>query len=414
MLKSVSPQTNPGRPLPRPLRLWLCAILILTAISIAFELFCHFALHLQYPYDWPFVAPISRFNDLLDWLPQFRTLHTLAFFNQPNRVLYPAPLSVVYGLFALTQPHALAVYLLFAATLAFTALALLANRLISLGIRPSSVIVFLALVFLTSYPFWLLLHTANLELVVWGATLAGVWALSTGREGTAATLFGLAASMKLYPILYLAVFLRRGTWPRILQGFAVAAAAILASLWVVYPNLAISWRQMQLGSATFIARDGLHWLPGQAGFDHTFFSFLKTILPTLTPETTAHLLSAYLAVAALTAAWLWFARIRNKSMLDQILFLAVLTVLLPPTSYDYTLIHLYAPWGLLVLALAAGRLPSKSGYIALASFAILFTAQGYIIADGNHFAAQLKCLALLALAATTTRHSLFQSPSKYE
>jgi hypothetical protein len=413
ILENVSQtSTNPvGAPLPRSLRLWLTAILCLTAINVAIELFCHFALHLHYPYDWPFVAPISRFNDLLDWVPQFRALHTEAIFHQRLLNVYPAPLSVLYASFVPFGRWALAAYLTFAFLLASVTLTFFGKHLITLGLAASSTFALLATVFLTSYPFWFLLHTANLELFVWACTLTGVWAFSREKPTTAAIFFGLAAAMKLYPLLYLALWLHRRTWPRILQSLAVAAAAMGASLWAVYPNIPVSLREMRAGTAVFIARDGLHWLPGQAGFDHSAFSFLKTILPTFTPETTARLLSAYLVLATLTATWLWFANIRHKPVLNQLLFLTIGTILLPPTSYDYTLVHLYAPWGLLVLALAAGRQPTKACWIALASLAILFTAQGYIIAAGNHFAAQLKCLALLSLAVSTATGSLFQEPA---
>ena len=409
---AVGPAATGGpaatRRLPQPLRIWLAAVLVLTAANVVTELICHFALGLRYPYDWPFVAPVSRFGDLLDWLPQFRTIHTEAFFHQRLQFLYPAPVSIVYTLFLLAGRGALTIYLALAASLAGTALLLLGKCLRANGVRTASASGFLIAVLLTSYPFWFVVHTANLELVVSGFTMTGVWAFSRGRQGMAASLFGVAAAMKIYPVLYLLLFLKRGTWGRVVQGVVLAAAIIAVSLWVVYPKVGVSWSEMRLGTAAFIQQDGLHFLHGRIGFDHSLFALIKTVLPPMTTERTARVLSAYFVVVAITASWLWFQRVSKQPVLAQVLFLSTATILLPPVSYDYTLVHLYAPWAMLVVALAGGRTLSWAGWSALGCFAIIFTAQGYILSQGDHFAAQLKCVAMLGLMVAAATASLFK------
>ena len=44
-----------------------------------------------------------------------------------------------------------------------------------------------------------------------------------------------------------------------------------------------------------------------------------------------------------------FLRIRHLPVINQVLCLCIAFILLPPVSYDYTLLHLYVPWGLLVM-----------------------------------------------------------------
>jgi hypothetical protein len=388
-----------SKPLPRELRLWMFVVLGLTVLSVGIELFCHFVLGLRYPYDWPFVNRIAIFDDLLDWLPQFRTIHTEAFFHQPLQVLYPAPMTMFYMPFYWMGRWALTGYLLLAAIIVGTALTLLGKRMFATGVAKSAVITFLAIVLVTSYPLGFLLHTANLELILWAFTMAGVWAFARGKEGLAATLFGIAASMKLYPIVFLALFLQKKAWSRIIQGVAVAIAATIASLWIIYPHIHTSWKQTQAGTQTFLRRDGMHWVAGQAGFDHTLFSFIKTILPTHNPWVFAKVFVGYVLVIAVIVIWAWFSKVQHQPLLERLIFLTVLIVLLPATSYDYTLVHLYAPWGLMVLAIVYGNTLTKAGRYALACFAILLTAQAYIIAEGWHFSAELKCLALLGLGS---------------
>jgi hypothetical protein len=408
-----------ARPLPRELHLWMFAVLGMTVLSVGIELFCHFALGLRYPYDWPFVNRIAIFDDLLDWLPQFRAIHTEAFFHQRLQVLYPAPMTLFYMPFYWMGHWALAGYLLLAAAIVGTALTLLGKRMVAAGIAKRAVVTFLAIVLITSYPLGFLLHTANLELVLWAVAMAGVWAFSRGKEGLAATLFGLAASMKFYPIVFLALFLQKKSWSRIVQGVAVAVAATIASLWVIYPHIAVTWKQTQAGTQTFLRRDGMHWVPGQAGFDHTLFSLIKTILPTINPWILLKVFIGYALIVAVIVIWAWCSRVQYKPLLERLTFLTVLIVLLPATSYDYTLVHLYAPWALLVLAIVQGKTLTSYGRAALVCYAVLLTSQAYLIVSGrmylivysSHFlsqlkyvplSAQLKCLALLGLAISST------------
>jgi hypothetical protein len=181
------------------------------------------------------------------------------------------------------------------------------------------------------------------------------------------------------------------------QGIAVAVAITVASLWIIYPHIHAAWKQTQAGTQMFLRRDGMHWVPGQAGFDHTLFSFIKTVLPTTNPWVFAKVFVVYVLVVAVAVIWAWFSKVQQRPLLERLTFLTVLIVLLPATSYDYTLVHLYAPWALLVVAIARGDRLTTAGRFALGCFAILLTAQGYIIVDGHHLSAELKCLALLGL-----------------
>ena len=52
---------------------------------------------------------------------------------------------------------------------------------------------------------------------------------------------------------------------------------------------------------------------------------------------------------AVSGVILWFWRIRKPPILNQVTALSVASVLLPPLSHDYTLMHLYAPWVMLVM-----------------------------------------------------------------
>jgi hypothetical protein len=90
-------------------------------------------------------------------------------------------------------------------------------------------------------------------------------------------------------------------------------------------------------------------------------------------------------------------------VINQIVFLFAAMVALPPVSYDHTLVHLYAPWAMLVIvALRAGAagvtLPGFHTYFLC--FAVLFTSQRFIYYHWIHPNGTFTAIALVALMLT--------------
>ena len=90
-------------------------------------------------------------------------------------------------------------------------------------------------------------------------------------------------------------------------------------------------------------------------------------------------------------------------ILNQIFGLTVLTVLVPPYNYDYTLIAIYIPWAILLVALSK-KGPSLSGSavcLIMLACAVVFTSQYYLLFgtedDPIGFGGQIKCVALVAI-----------------
>ena len=62
----------------------------------------------------------------------------------------------------------------------------------------------------------------------------------------------------------------------------------------------------------------------------------------------ARLTLPYYACGALLMGWAYFARLWRMPMANQLLALTTFMVALPPISYFYALVHLYAAWVVLV------------------------------------------------------------------
>jgi len=392
--------------MPPALRRFAYGLWLLTALSWAYNLACGFLLHMGYPYNSPLVAPASFFDDLLDWTPHMRLFHTAAFLHTPGMVSYPAPGLLVYWLFSLGGTHTLALFLLTAAAIVASALVVFAGKLRAAGLAWPAIVALLGTLLLTSYPLLFELSTGNIEIVLWGITMAAVWAYSDDRHNTATTLLGVAISLKFYPAVLLLLYLRRDTWWRILQSLAVAAAATLAALWCVCPDILDCWRHVTGNVGSFVHQDCLGY--GATGYDHSIWAFYKTITSPFTYHHANSTLTAFLVVGGLGTLVLWFTRIQRMALWERLTFLTAAMLLLMPMSNDYRLLQLYVPLGMLVLGMARNRISRVLSVPALACFAVLLTAQAYIVVYHTHFSAQLKCLILLALVGLITLRGRWQ------
>ena len=136
---------------------------------------------------------------------------------------------------------------------------------------------------------------------------------------------------------------------------------------------------------------------GPVGFDHTLFALVKVSLTNPSVELLRKLLSIELMLGVVFVALVWWFKVRRLPVVNRVLFFAVVSIWLTPVSFDYTLVHLYAPWAMLVVGIVAGERLSRRGWVVLVGFAAVMTAQGYVIYLGDHFAAQVKSLALLGM-----------------
>jgi hypothetical protein len=109
------------------------------------------------------------------------------------------------------------------------------------------------------------------------------------------------------------------------------------------------------------------------------------------------LLHGYMITLAVVMLTLYFVRIRKLPVANQLLILTVASILLPPTSWDYTLLQLYAPFIILVFLVidSAHKIPGLFPVFVL--FGLIFTPTNFFFYSGHGASAQIKCLLLLGL-----------------
>jgi hypothetical protein len=316
-----------------------------------------------------FLAPHSvlfpsgpAFEDVLVYQGRFTVYHTAKFFTARtfSAFAYPAGAAPIYAaLYATTD--AVQTYLILAAittAAAFAAAFFFLRRHATASLFPW------LLVF--TFPLIFLIQRANIELFLWIIVACGILAFRRGWAIAAAVLFGLAAAVKLYPIFLLGLFLKRKRdLSAFVTGLFTALLSMAAAIAYAGPTFSIAAK----GFTTGLDRFQNHYVDTvskvEVAFDHSLFSPFKynAFLNHPSPAPWRH---TYYLVAA-SIAVLLFLRIRTLPFLNRVVFLVAAMVCLPPVSFNYTLVHLYLPTLLLLIALATLRTaPPITAAVALA------------------------------------------------
>jgi len=306
----------------------------------------------------------AAFADILVYKGRFTVYHTLKFFTSRafSGFAYPPGAAILYEAFYTTSDP-VQTYLLLAALT--TLIALAATWLF---LRRNGITHLVPVLLLSSFPLVILIQRANIELVLWIVIATGILAYRRGLAIPAAVLFGLAASVKLYPIFLIGLFLRR---KQDLRAFAVglitAIVSLIAATTYAGPTFLLAARGFTTGLGSF--QD--HYIDKvskvEIAFDHSLFSPLKyaAFLNHSSPSPWTH---TYYLIAG-SFALLLFLRVRSFPFLNRLVFLLVAMVSLPPVSFTYTLVHLHLP--ILLLCGNLATLRSSTPKTAIASLALL-------------------------------------------
>jgi hypothetical protein len=304
----------------------------------------------------PLVDPI--FGDLLEYIPTFQLLHTDAFFNTTSLaypgVAYPPFGAVLYALvYSVSRPVVL--YLAVAALWMGLAVWGVRRALIQHGISRVPATLFPLSILVVSFPVAGLLQRGNVELFLWIFTATGVWAYLHDRDDAAAILWACAAAAKLYPIIFLVLLLPRRKYRAFLVGVASFVLISLASMKYLGPSIPVALHGSLRNVFGYQGARAAEWTAHDLGTNHSFFSLVKAVA-FLFKIPTGHLTMPYYACGALVFAVVFFGRVRKMPVANQLLTVSLFMVMLPPISYFYTLVHLYAAWLVLVfLAIRADR-----------------------------------------------------------
>ena len=404
---------------PAMLVFWVC-VMAMTLLSVAYTFVATYVLRLDYPYGLPLFFADDRWFDFTVYHDRFQHFRTAAFWDAYEYPFtYPAPLAVVYALLY-RIPHALRYYLVAYAAATASAMLMLRRGLVERGVANSAAILFTLTLVLTNYPLRTLFESANTEGIAAMLVAFGVYAVLRERCWLGAALIALAGTLKIFPFILLALLLSKRRYREFAWGLCVAAVVTVASLAYVGPSIADAQEHISAGiryvKYTFIFSVN----PAAVTFNHSLFTLVKFavvgverhLYPMVIRDHADFVVRAaheralldvtftlYVIVAALFGLVIYFVWIRRLPLLNQVLALTVCSLVLPPLSADYTLLHLLFPFALLCLYAAeqwrAGmRVPGLTA--CFVCFAPIFAFQTYITWR-YRFSCEFRTLAMTAL-----------------
>ncbi len=329
-------------------------------------------------------------------------LHTPAFFS-PDEFpwTYPAPCLWIYQFLyhGQTREGIWLLYLTSILLLVTSAAALFVNQLIRAGAPKLKAIGFVFCVVLLSWPIYFSVERGNVESFLWlGLAVALIFYIQK-RYHLAAIGIGIIAAFKIYPILFLALFLTREKLRPFLLGVLAALLTTLLALYHMSHHVLRSAAFVRSGIRLFLSRYSATYDPGAIGFDHSAWSIFKRVLTPPGLEN-PHDLGIYTVVAAIAALVLFFTRVRLAPRKNQVLAICILTILLPSTSFDYTLQALYLPFAWIVVdsvQLQKRRVNQRGLTPVMICFALLLAPLTFVHGEGLFYGGQVKAVTLICL-----------------
>ncbi len=318
--------------------------------------------------------------DFYDYTPRFAYLHQRLFFTAQNSFpwIYPAPaIFVLYPFYRVSSPTQWHVgYALFA--LLATALSLccgyrLGIALIRRGLTRKQVFLLLGMTSVLGWPFYFALQRGNIEVLLWAGLAAAVYLMVTGRSAAGALVLGIVGSVKTYPLFFIGLLLVQKRYKECCLALGAALAVTLVALRFLESDMRDAWSQIRTGVAQWTNITTGQYFASGIGPDHSLLGLLRQCTFGAILRST-HALPVYLVSVGTLTAILFLARMPRLPALNQTLFLACAAVLLPPTSYDYTLLLLLIPWGWMVLLCAQKAQARQSTRMLTAPFLLFAVA----------------------------------------
>ena len=401
----------------------------LALCSLLYTFVCGSLLHLRYPYALPLFHSDLPYWDFTVFRTRFAHFRQPAFwdaFNYP--FTYPAPTALAFAAYY-ALPRPLLAYANTCIVAALIGAGYLLRALIRRGISMDSAASFVLILIFTCWPLGYMFNRANIEGLVAIIVGLGLLCLLYERWWIGSTLLALAASMKIFPAVLLALLLARKRYKEFAWSCAAMVAITVLSLAVLGPTRQAAQDHIADGLQYFHYNWASNLLLTEVGFDHSPFTLLKVpytlhhawrynllrdplpngVYPYLMVGTGPgldHLLSDYVVFSAVFGLVLYFVWIRKLPFLNQMLALSICAVSLPPVSFDYTLVHLLVPFALLCVYAADAsrqRLTVSGLKSCFICFALVFTT-GAFLTYRFRWAGQFRAVALLALLYLVLRY----------
>jgi hypothetical protein len=302
----------------------------------------------QYNWD-PLSDPL--FGDLMEYPGTYKLLHTAAFFFNVAGNPWPYPMfspvayppfaaAVMAPMYAFRVPEV--VFLGVSGAWLAALVGWVGRGLVRAGIGPVTAGAMPLSLALISFPIERLVHQGNVEMVLWMFTALGVLAFLRGHDDAAAVLWGLAAAMKLFPIVLLILLLPRRKWRAFAVGVATFVGATVWSLWWLGPSIRVAWAGTIQNVFGYQGTRMAEWTLRELVANHSLIEVAK-MGAMIAHYPMGRLTLPYFAFGAAVLGAAFFGKLWRMPVANQVLGVSTFMVMFPPISYYHALVHLVAP-----------------------------------------------------------------------
>jgi hypothetical protein len=332
---------------------WLYTLIIIAVSAVAWTIVTVSAHHgAIYPRNTFLYVPVSQFSDWTNFAVR------VAHHGEPdvltrrdiNSSPYPYPLTsfYIYLAFVRSFHDSLRAYLI-ASVMVFTVTGLLFLTFVRKYFRAASLAVAVIVTLLLAEPMYFLLDRANIEIFLWLFVVIGLLAFVKDKPWIALSLFGLAAAMKIYPFLYLLLFVKRRQWRYLVAGTFLTVALSLGSMYEVGPTVRSAMQETSKSGDYLKKNQIVVFNENGTRFDHSLLGMEKSL--TFAIKLARHQTSyanppyylrpalVYSVLAPLLFVAVYFGFVIRLPLMNQFQAFTLLSLLLPYVSYEYTLIH---------------------------------------------------------------------------
>jgi hypothetical protein len=388
----------------------------------------------------PLFAQNDRFRDLTNYTGKIANLRDggealgrgLPVYN------YPAPAAYVYAFLLRGFPrHPVRAYISILLMGLFISAALLWKAALHGRTRSWGLAAAIVSTGIFGFPMIFTMDRANLEGAVGLILGTGLVLFVVGRYYGSAIFIGLAASVKPFPGLFFLLLIRKKLYKEAMVGVVAAGCSMVLALTALGPTPLAAYKGLQPGVKRYY-NDYIMRVPSptEGRFEHSIMDGLKSVasrsahawnrrkrhkleavkstqasgqssaesFEILAQESARRStgmrallpFSVFLSAGAFAFVLL---RIFKLPVVNQMILLGIAITLLPPVAAEYTLLHLYVPFGVFLLFLmrevATDRVVCEQKYILtmLILFAFLFSPVTFF----GIYAGDFKLLVLVGL-----------------
>ncbi|GAA3747494.1 glycosyltransferase 87 family protein [Terriglobus aquaticus] len=262
-----------------------------------------------------------------------------------------------------------------------------------------------------STPFYFALDRGNLEWVSWIFVVLALSCFLSRRYLATALLLGLAVCMKPFPILFFLLLLHRKRYRETLVGLAVAGGITAFCIDRLGPSFLASYRGLSKGFATYFSSYVTALHPRlESRFDHALMGLLRKAMsihfivgddpmslsgPAVPLWARLDLWYYFFVLVALATVLFIAVWYRRRPVTNTILAISVACSVLPFASAEYTLLNLFFP--LLLVLIALQQQGSRVDLWQAATLGLLGLALLPLGPELRSYVGAAKCCILIAL-----------------